>query len=70
MATVTIGMPVFNGANYVGEAVESILAQTFGDLELVISDNASTDATEQICRDMAARDRRIRYLRQIGRAHV
>ena len=64
MATVTIGMPVFNGANYVAEAVDSILAQTFGDLELVISDNASTDATEEICRGLAARDRRIRYLRQ------
>ncbi|MFO1080296.1 MAG: glycosyltransferase family A protein [Reyranellaceae bacterium] len=64
MAMVTIGMPVFNGANYVTEAVQSILDQTYGDFELVISDNASTDATEEICRGLAARDRRLRYIRQ------
>src|SRR5262245_745161 len=64
MAKVTIGMPVFNGANYISQAIEGILSQTFGDLELVISDNASGDATEDICRDFARRDRRIRYLKQ------
>ena len=60
---VTIGLPVFNGENFLAEAVESILTQTFMDFELVISDNASTDRTEQICRDFAARDSRIRYFR-------
>lgn len=61
---VTIGLPVYNGANYVAEAIESVRAQTYSDFELVISDNASTDATEEICRDFAERDNRIRYCRQ------
>lgn len=57
-------MPVFNGENYLAEAIDSILAQTFEDFEIIISDNASTDGTEKICRDYAARDSRIRYIRQ------
>jgi glycosyltransferase involved in cell wall biosynthesis len=61
---ITVGLPVYNGQNYVAEAIESLLAQTCGDFELVISDNASTDATESICRAYAARDPRIRYHRQ------
>ncbi len=60
---VSIGLPVYNGANYVAEAIESVQAQTFGDFELVISDNGSTDATEDICRELAAGDSRIRYHR-------
>lgn len=60
---VSIGLPVFNGANYLEEALDSILAQTYSDFELIISDNASTDRTEEICRAYAARDRRIRYCR-------
>lgn len=59
----SIGLPVYNGAAFLGEALDSLLAQTFGDFELLISDNASTDATEAICRDRAARDRRVRYVR-------
>ena len=62
--TVSIGLPVRNGATFVAEAIESILAQTFADFELVISDNASTDATPEICRGYAAADRRIRFYRQ------
>ena len=61
---VTIGLPVFNGENYLREALDGLLAQTFGDFELLISDNASTDATEHICREYAARDPRIRYFRR------
>ncbi len=61
--TLTIGMPVYNGAKYIAEAVESILAQTFRDFELIISDNASTDDTESICRAFAARDPRVTYRR-------
>ncbi len=61
---VTIGMPVYNGAEFLDEAIESILKQTFDDFELVISDNASTDATEEICRSFAERDHRVRYFRQ------
>jgi glycosyltransferase involved in cell wall biosynthesis len=60
---VSIGMPVFNGERYVADAIESILKQDFGDFELIISDNASTDRTEAICRELAAADPRIRYFR-------
>ena len=61
---VTIGLPVYNGQNYLAETMESLLAQTYTDFELVISDNASTDRTETICREYAVRDERIRYYRQ------
>lgn len=60
---VSIGMPVYNGAKYIESAIDSILAQTYTDFELIISDNASTDATEEICRRYAAADPRIRYSR-------
>ncbi len=60
---VSIGLPVFNGENYLREAVDSILAQTYDDFELIISDNASTDATAAICQDYAARDARVIYHR-------
>lgn len=60
---ISIGMPVYNGQDYVAQAIESILGQTFTDLELIICDNASTDATEAICRGFAARDPRVRYHR-------
>jgi glycosyltransferase involved in cell wall biosynthesis len=60
---VTLGMPVYNGAQTVGAAIDSLIAQTFADWELVVGDNASTDATPQIVRDYAARDRRVRLLR-------
>ena len=61
---VSIGIPVFNGAATVGRAIESVLAQTMADFELLVSDNASTDTTEPICQGYAARDPRIRYTRQ------
>lgn len=60
---VSVGLPVRNGERYLAEAVESILDQTFEDLELVICDNGSTDGTEEICRDVARRDPRVRYHR-------
>jgi glycosyltransferase involved in cell wall biosynthesis len=60
---VTIGVPVLNGEAHLATALESLLGQTFGDFELIISDNHSTDATETICRDYASRDRRIRFYR-------
>ncbi len=56
-------MPVYNGEEFVRQAIESHLAQTLGDFELVITDNHSTDGTEAICREYAARDRRVRYVR-------
>ncbi len=60
---ITIGMPVFNGAATIAVAIEALLAQTFGDFELIVSDNASTDATSDIVATLAAEDGRIRYLR-------
>lgn len=60
---VSLGMPVYNGEAYLELALQSLLSQTFGDFDLIISDNASTDRTSSICRDYAARDRRIRFLR-------
>lgn len=61
---VSLGMPVYNASSLLPSAIESLLAQTYSDFELIISDNASTDDTESICRDYASRDRRIRYVRQ------
>ncbi len=61
---VSIAMPAYNCERFVAAALESLLAQTWGDFELCISDNASTDGTEQICRHYAARDPRIRYTRR------
>jgi glycosyltransferase involved in cell wall biosynthesis len=61
---VSIGMPVFNGEKYIREALDSLLSQTFTDFELIVSDNASMDGTEAICHEYAARDMRIRYIRQ------
>jgi hypothetical protein len=60
---IAVGLPVYNGEKFVRDAIESILGQTFGDFRLVIADNASTDATEEICRRYAARDQRITYHR-------
>jgi glycosyltransferase involved in cell wall biosynthesis len=61
---VSVGLPVYNGAAYLAETIDALLAQTYEDFELLISDNASTDATQDICRGYAARDARIHYERQ------
>jgi glycosyltransferase involved in cell wall biosynthesis len=60
---VSIGVPVYNGQRYLREALDSILAQTFSDFEVVICDNASTDNTQTICEEYSARDSRVRYHR-------
>jgi glycosyltransferase involved in cell wall biosynthesis len=60
---VSIGLPVFNGEPFLERALNTLLGQDLADLELVISDNGSTDATESICRDASATDRRVRYHR-------
>jgi glycosyltransferase involved in cell wall biosynthesis len=60
---ISVGMPVYNGERYLSSAIESVLNQSFGDFELIIADNASTDHTEAICREYALRDSRIRYIR-------
>ncbi len=60
---VSIGLPVYNGEKYLEKALDSLLSQTFSDFELIIADNASTDATESICQTYCRADRRIRYIR-------
>jgi glycosyltransferase involved in cell wall biosynthesis len=59
----SIGLPVYNGAEYLAESIEALLGQTFEDFELIIVDNASTDQTADICRRYLERDARIRYFR-------
>ena len=61
--TVSVGLPVYNGGKLIGQAIESILSQDFENIELIISDNCSTDNTEQICLNYKKMDKRIRYYR-------
>lgn len=58
---VSIGVPVYNGQRYLEQALRSLVDQTHADFELIISDNASTDRTAEICQEFAARDPRIQY---------
>jgi glycosyltransferase involved in cell wall biosynthesis len=60
---VSIGLPVYNGADHLGAALDSFLRQSFRDFELIVCDNASTDKTAEICQAVAATDGRIRYYR-------
>lgn len=60
---VTIGLPVYNGADYLEGTIQTLLTQTFTDFELIISDNASTDGTRAICEAYVAKDPRVRYSR-------
>jgi len=60
----SIGMPVYNGELFIERAIESILSQTFTDFELIISDNASTDSTQEICQNFSKMDNRIRIFKQ------
>jgi glycosyltransferase involved in cell wall biosynthesis len=60
---VGIALPVYNAERYLAVAIESHLSQSYSDFELVISDNASTDGTRDICERFARLDNRIKYLR-------
>lgn len=60
---VSIGLPVYNGGNFIADTAASLLAQDYPNFELLISDNASTDETPQICRKIAEQDQRVRYFR-------
>src|SRR5436190_13978533 len=62
----SIGVPVYNGEAFLAVTLESILDQSFTEFELIISDNASTDGTEEIARGIAARDERVRYHRNVA----
>ena len=57
----SIGLPLYNGERYLALTIDSILAQTFQDFELIISDNCSTDRSGEICRQYAAKDSRVRF---------
>ena len=61
---VSIGMPTWNRAHCIRESLDSLLGQTYQNIELIISDNASPDGTEEICRQYAKEDERVRYIRQ------
>jgi glycosyltransferase involved in cell wall biosynthesis len=67
---VSIGVPVFNGEPFLAAALDSILGQTYEHFELIVCDNASTDATAEICRHYAARDQRVRYYRNAQHVRV
>lgn len=60
---VSIGLPVYNGEQYIRHALDSLLAQDYENFELIISDNASTDGTQKICLEYMARDKRVQYHR-------
>jgi glycosyltransferase involved in cell wall biosynthesis len=59
----TIGVPVYNGQKYIRFTLDSLLAQTFRDFEILVTDNCSTDSTPQIVAEYAARDPRVKYLK-------
>ena len=61
---ISVGLPVFNGEQFIRKKLESLLSQTFTNFELIISDNASTDSTSEICKEFEKRDKRIRYYKQ------
>src|SRR5580658_8950940 len=60
----SVGLPVYNSSAYVAQSIDAILGQTFEDFDLIISDNASTDDTGDICRQYVKQDSRVRYFRQ------
>lgn len=60
----SVGLPVYNGESYLAESLDALLGQSYEDFELIISDNASTDDTANICRRYAKQDSRIQYVRQ------
>lgn len=68
--TVSVLMPAYNARRYVARAVESILAQTFDDFELLIIDDGSTDDTRQILERLAARDARVRVVSRPNTGYV
>jgi glycosyltransferase involved in cell wall biosynthesis len=60
---VSIGVPVYNGQKYIRFTLDSLIAQTFADFEILVTDNCSTDSTPQIVQEYAARDPRVKYFR-------
>ena len=64
MSKISIGMPVYNAEQHLEKSIKSILSQTYRNFELIISDNASTDSTSEICKKFVKIDSRIRYFKQ------
>ena len=60
---VSVGLPVYNGAEHLAKALDALVDQDLEDFEVIVCDNASTDATAEIARGYAARDGRIQYHR-------
>lgn len=60
---VTIGLPVYNGATHLSEALQTLLAQDYPHCEILVSDNASTDETQAICAEVSAKHPQMRYVR-------
>ena len=60
----SIGLPVHNGEKFIRKCLDSLLAQTFENFEIIISDNASTDDTQKICQEYSKKDKRIQYIQQ------
>lgn len=60
---IIIGMPVYNGAKFIHNAINSLLGQSYENFILIISDNCSTDNTQSICQNFLKKDKRIRYIR-------
>jgi glycosyltransferase involved in cell wall biosynthesis len=62
MPRVTVGVPVYNGVALIRECLECLANQTYDDFEVIISDNASTDGTSEICAEFATKDKRFRHV--------
>ncbi|MEI7998053.1 MAG: glycosyltransferase [Candidatus Omnitrophota bacterium] len=62
-AQLSVGLPIYNGANFIRDAIDSLLVQQGVDFELIISDNGSTDRTPEICQEYVIRDKRVKYYR-------
>jgi glycosyltransferase involved in cell wall biosynthesis len=65
MPHISLAMPVYNGENFIGAAIDSLLSQTYSDFELIVTDNASKDGTREIVEGYAKVDSRVRYIRNI-----
>ena len=61
---ISVGIPVYNGEKFIRKSIESVLQQTYRNFELIISDNASTDSTSDICTEFLTKDSRIKFVRQ------
>ena len=61
---ISVGIPVYNGEKFIRKSIESVLRQTYRNFELIISDNASTDSTSDICTEFLTKDSRIKFVRQ------